>query len=68
VAEALSFRNGFTKMANKLTSVAADCNNVLRKLGGKQDYLVDKVLLLQSSAMELADHLAMVAGRPVWGT
>jgi hypothetical protein len=62
-----SFRNDVTMMTNELTSVAAECNNVVRVLGGKQDYLVDKVLSLRNDATELADELARVAERPGWG-
>ncbi len=61
------FRNDVTMITNKLTSVAAKCNDVVRELGSKQDCLVDKVLLLRNDAMELADKLARVAGRPGWG-
>jgi hypothetical protein len=54
-------------MANDLTSVAAGRYVIMRKLGGKQDLLVNKMLLLQKNAMELADKLARVVGRPGWG-
>jgi hypothetical protein len=38
-------------MADKLTSVAAKHFNILRELCGKQDCLVDEVLLLRNNAM-----------------
>jgi hypothetical protein len=63
VAEGLLFRNGITKMTNKLTSVVVEC----REISGEQDCLVNKVLLLQSNATELADKLERVARRPGWG-
>jgi hypothetical protein len=66
-AEGSLFRNDVTKMANKLTSVTAKHDNVVRGLGGKQDCLINKVLPLQNNATELADELARVAGRPGWG-
>jgi hypothetical protein len=55
------------KMTNKLTSVAAKRNDVVRELGGKQDHLVSKVLSLQNNAIELAVELAWVARRAGWG-
>ncbi len=54
-------------MADKLTSVVAKRNSIVRELRGKQDCLVNKVLLLRSDATELADKLARVAERPGWG-
>jgi hypothetical protein len=67
VAEGLLFRNNVTMMTNKLTSVAAEHNNVVRKLSGEQDRLINKVLLLRNDAAELADKLARVVGRAGWG-
>ncbi len=65
-AEGSLFRNYVRMMTGKLTSVAAKHNDIVRELGSKQDCLVDKVLLLWNNAMELADKLARVAGRPGW--
>ncbi len=58
------FRNNVTMMTNKLTSVAAEHDNVVRELDGKQDCLIDKVLSLRNDTTELVDKLARVAKMP----
>jgi hypothetical protein len=59
-AEGSLFRNNVTKMADELTSVGAERDNVVRELSSKQDCLMDKVLSLRNDAIELADKLASV--------
>jgi hypothetical protein len=54
-------------MTNELTSVTAKRDNAVRELGGKQNCLINMVLLLQNGTTELADKLARVAGRASWG-
>ncbi len=60
-------RNDITKMANKLISVGAERNNIVRELSGEQGCLDDEVLSLQDNAAELADNPARIAGRSGWG-
>jgi hypothetical protein len=54
-------------MTNKLTSVTAKRNDIVRGFGSKQDCLINKVLSLQNNATELEDKLSRIAGRPGWG-
>jgi hypothetical protein len=59
-AEGLSLRNNLTEMANRLTSVGAERDNVLRELRGEQD-------CLWNNTTELADKLARIVGSLGWG-